>query len=158
LTTTNEQEIEDGLNQVKGAIAERIVRGDQAELIKARLQRAGSLKLIDLVTATFDEKVQAGKFWSKLATCGLDRVHIDHDIVHTHERLLTGGVWSNIELVYNDTLSGDGVIRPFAIHRLAPIQIASADFAELPTEVVDTLQIDLYSDPARAVFKALADT
>ena len=128
--TTNEQEIEDGLNQVKGAIAERIVRGDQAELIKARLQRAGSLKLIDLVTATFDEKVQGGKFWAKLATCGLDRVHIDHDIVHKHERLLTGGVWSNIELVYDDTLSGDGVIRPFAIHRLAPIQIASADFDE----------------------------
>ena len=89
----------------QNAIAERIVRGDQAELIKARLQRAGSLKLIDLVTATFDEKVQGGKFWAKLATCGLDRVHIDHDMVHKHERLLTGGVWSNIELVYDDTLA-----------------------------------------------------
>src|SRR5437763_16587163 len=55
--TTDEREIEDGLDQVKGAIAERIVRGDQAELIKARLQRAGSLKPIDLATATFDEKV-----------------------------------------------------------------------------------------------------
>jgi ATP-dependent Lon protease len=32
------------------------------------------------------------------------------------------------------------------------------DFAELPTEVIDKLQIDLYSDPAKAVFKALADT
>lgn len=32
------------------------------------------------------------------------------------------------------------------------------DFTKLPTEVVDTLQIDLYRDPAKAVFKALADT
>ena len=31
------------------------------------------------------------------------------------------------------------------------------DFAELPTEVIDKLQIDLYSDPAKAAFKALAD-
>ena len=31
--------------------------------MKARLQRAGSLKLIDLVTGTYDEKVQGGKFW-----------------------------------------------------------------------------------------------
>ena len=65
-----------------------------------------------------------------VATCGLDKVHIDHDVVHRHERLLTGGVWSNVELVYDDTLSADGVIRPFAIHRLAPIQVASADFEE----------------------------
>ena len=26
----------------------------------------------------------------------------------------------------------------------------SRDFAELPTEVIDTLQIDLYSDPSKA--------
>jgi ATP-dependent Lon protease len=129
-STTNEVEITEGLESVKNAIAERIVRGDQAELIKARLQRIGSLKLIDLVTVTFDEKVQGGKFWARLATCGLDKVHIDSEIVHRHERLLTGGVWSNVELVYDDTLSGDGVIRPFVIHRLAPIQVATADFEE----------------------------
>jgi len=32
------------------------------------------------------------------------------------------------------------------------------DFAELPTEIIDKLQIDLYSEPAKAAFKALADT
>ena len=129
-STTNEEEIRNGLEQVKSAIAERIVRGDESELIKARLQRMGSLKLIDLVTATFDEKVQGGKFWAKLATCGLDKVHIDHEVVYKHERLLTGGVWANIELTYDDSLGSDGAIRPFVLHRLAPIQIASADFGE----------------------------
>jgi ATP-dependent Lon protease len=129
-STTNEEEIRNGLEQVKSAIAERIVRGDESELVKARLQRVGSLKLIDLVTATFDEKVQGGKFWAKLATCGLDKVHIDHEIVYKHERLLTGGVWANIELTYDDSLGNDGAIRPFVLHRLSPIQIASADFGE----------------------------
>ena len=35
-------EIEEGLKLVKSAIAERIVRGDETELIKARLQRSGA--------------------------------------------------------------------------------------------------------------------
>lgn len=129
-STTNEEEIQAGLEQVKGAIAERIVKGDQSELVKARLQRTGSQKLIDLVTVTFDEKVQGGKFWARLATCGLDKVHIDHDIVHKHERLLTGGVWANVELVYDDSIGNDGAIRPFVLYRLSPIQIASANFDE----------------------------
>ena len=48
-STINEEEIRAGLEQVKSAIAERIVHGDQSELVKARLQKSGSLKLIDLV-------------------------------------------------------------------------------------------------------------
>jgi ATP-dependent Lon protease len=32
------------------------------------------------------------------------------------------------------------------------------DFAELPAEVIDKLQIDFYSDPSQAAFKALAET
>jgi ATP-dependent Lon protease len=129
-STTKEEEIRAGLEQVKSAISERIVRGDQSELVKARLQRSGSLKLIDLVTVVFDEKVAGGKFWARLSTCGLDKVHISSDVVHKHERLLTGGVWANVELVYDDSQGEDGAIRPFVIERLSPIQIASADFEE----------------------------
>ncbi|GAG05496.1 unnamed protein product, partial [marine sediment metagenome] len=47
-STTDEDEIAQGLRLVKEAIAERVVRADQGELIKSRLQRAGSLKVIDL--------------------------------------------------------------------------------------------------------------
>jgi ATP-dependent Lon protease len=31
------------------------------------------------------------------------------------------------------------------------------DFAELPAELIDKLQIDFYSDPAKAAFKAFAE-
>ena len=129
-STADPAEIEEGLKLVKSAIAERIVRGDENELVKARLQRSGSLKLIDAVTVTFDEKVQGGKFWAKLATCGLDKVHISHELVHANERLLTGGVWANVELVYDDSLTANGAIRPFVLHRFAPIQIANANLGE----------------------------
>ena len=65
-STTDEDEIQSGLVHVKTAIAERVVRGDESELIKARLERFGSIKLIDLVTVTFDERF--GKYWAHLAT------------------------------------------------------------------------------------------
>ncbi|HXG33314.1 MAG TPA: protease Lon-related BREX system protein BrxL [Bryobacteraceae bacterium] len=129
-STTNRAEIESGLEQVKEIITERIVRADQGELIKARLQKHGSMKLIDLCTVTFDEKDQGGKYWARLATSGLEYVHIDPELVHRHERLFTGGIWANIELVYDETIVHRGVTRPFVLQRLAPIQIASARYDE----------------------------
>ena len=159
-STINEEEIRAGLEQVKSAIAERIVHGDQSELVKARLQKAGSLKLIDLVTATFDEKVTGGKFWAKLSTCGLDKAHISHEIVHKHERLLTGGIWANVELIYDDSLGEDGAIRPFVVERLSPIQIASANLDEFlqgrasftRNEWVDVLLRSMGYEPTHADF------
>lgn len=129
-SSTDREEIEAGLQQVKDTIAERFVRADQSELIKARLQKHGSLKLIDLAMVTFDEKDQGGKYWCRLATSGLEYVNVDPDMVHRHERLFTGGVWANIELTYDETIVHRGVTRPFLLHRLAPIQIASADLDE----------------------------
>lgn len=129
-STTNRDEIEAGLEQVKETITERIVRADQGELIKARLQKHGSMKIIDLCTVTFDEKDQGGKYWARLATSGLEYVHIDPELVHRHERVFTGGIWANIELVYDETIIHRGVTRPFVLQRLAPIQIATARYEE----------------------------
>lgn len=129
-STTNETEIERGLELVKQAIAERVVRTDQGELIKARLSRTGSMKVIDLVTVTFDEKDQGGKYWAKLVTAGLEKVHIDEKTVEEYERVLTGGVWANVELAYDETILHGGVTRPFVIKRMQPIQVASAQLDE----------------------------
>lgn len=129
-STANDAEIAAGLQRVKETIAERIVRSDQVELVKARLQRSGSARLIDLVTVTFDETDGAGKYWARLATAGLDRVHVDEKLVHQYERMLTGGVWANIELAYDETMVHGGVTRPFVLQRMQPIQIASARYEE----------------------------
>jgi len=129
-SSTDDEEIASGLMRVKEEIAERVVRADQGELIKARLQRTGSMKLIDLVTVTFDEKDQGGKYWARLATSGLERVHIDESLVHKYERVLTGGVWANAQITYDESLVHGGVTRPFVLSRMQPIQIASARIEE----------------------------
>src|SRR5437016_4413405 len=95
-STTDESQIDAGVASVKEMIRERIVRSDQNELIKARLHRFKSMKMIDMVSVTFDEKDQGGKYWAKFATSGLDKVHIDERMVYQFERTLTGGVWANL--------------------------------------------------------------
>ena len=129
-STTDESQIDSGLANVKEMIKERIVRSDQSELIKARLQRFRSMKMIDMVTVTFDEKDQGGKYWAKFATSGLDKVHIDERTVYQYERTLTGGVWANLELAFDETIVHGGVTRPFVLKRMQPIQIASANLDE----------------------------
>jgi ATP-dependent Lon protease len=129
-SSADDAQIESGLALVKGAIAERVVRADQIELVKSRLQRTGSLKLIDQVVVSFDEKDQGGKYWAKLVVTGLDKVHIDEGLVHQHERMLTGGVWANLEITYDEGLVHGGVTRPFVVTRMQPIQIASARLDE----------------------------
>jgi ATP-dependent Lon protease len=132
-STTDESQIDAGVTNVKDLIKERIVRSDQNELIKARLQRFRSMKMIDMVTVTFDEKDQGGKYWAKFATSGLDKVHIDERVVHQFERTLTGGVWANLELAFDESIVHGGVTRPFVLKRLQPIQIASAGIDEFLT-------------------------
>ncbi len=127
---TDDSQIDVGVNNVKEMIKERIVRSDQNELIKARLQRFRSMKMIDMVTVTFDEKDQGGKYWAKFATSGLDKVHIDERVVYSYERTLTGGVWANLELAFDESITHGGVTRPFSLKRMQPIQIASAELGE----------------------------
>ena len=80
---------------------------------------------------TFDEKVQGGKFWAKLATCGLDKVHISHELGRTQMRGFSpAGFGLTSSCVYDDSLTANGAIRPFVLHRFAPIQIANANLGE----------------------------
>ncbi len=132
-STTDDSQIDVGVASVKDMIKERIVRADQGELIKARLQRYRSMKIIDLVTVTFDEKDQGGKYWARFATSGMDKVHIDERIVYEYERTLTGGVWANVELTFDESIVHGGVTRPFVLKRMQPIQIASANLVEFVT-------------------------
>ncbi|MBU2054675.1 MAG: protease Lon-related BREX system protein BrxL [Proteobacteria bacterium] len=129
-STTNAKEIEEGILRVKDVVTERIVRADRGELIKSNLRKNGLHKLIDLVTVIFDEKDEGGKYWAHLAAAGLDHVHIKEDLVYEHERILTGGIWANLEITYDETLVHKGVTRPFVLNRLQPIQIASANLQE----------------------------
>jgi ATP-dependent Lon protease len=64
--------IEEGLRTVKKILAENYVRPDEAEKVKSTIRERGSLKVIDKVTVTLNEKRDV--YEALLGNLGVSRV------------------------------------------------------------------------------------
>jgi ATP-dependent Lon protease len=90
--------IEDGLKTVKQILAENYVRPDEAEKVKSTIRERGSLKIIDKVTVTLNEKRDV--YEALLSNLGTKGVEIPTGTVKKYEKLLAGGIWSIITMQY----------------------------------------------------------
>jgi ATP-dependent Lon protease len=111
-----------GLEVVRSTLADNFIRPDESEKAKAELKRRGQLRLIDKV----DVRLLASedKYWAHLSNFGEKFIHIPDDLVYKYDRMLGGGIWSQLDLVYNAT-DDDTTKRPFFIKALKPIQVAA---------------------------------
>lgn len=116
-----------GLQVVNQTLQENFIRPDESEQAKAKLKRKGQHRLIDKV----DVRLVASedKFWAHLSSFGDKYVHISEELVYKYERLLGGGVWCQLDLVYNAD-DDQPQKRPFYIKALKPIQVAAFDMDE----------------------------
>src|SRR5438067_8205517 len=57
--STDEGEIQEGLQIVERQLRDRAVRGGEEELFKARAKETGSVKLIDIISARLDAKTDS---------------------------------------------------------------------------------------------------
>lgn len=116
-----------GLQVVNQTLQENFIRPDESEQAKAKLKRKGQHRLIDKV----DVRLVASedKFWAHLSSFGDKYVHISDELVYKYERLLGGGVWCQLDLVYNAD-DDQPQKRPFYIKALKPIQVAAFDMDE----------------------------
>jgi ATP-dependent Lon protease len=116
-----------GLQVVNQTLQENFIRPDESEKAKADLKRKGKHRIIDKVDVRLVSSED--KFWAHLANFGDKYVNIPEDIVYRYDRLLGGGAWCQIDLVYS--VSADEVQkRPFYIQALKPIQVATFDQGE----------------------------
>ena len=72
--STNEQEIQEGLEIVQRQLASRTVRAGEEELFKARAKSEGRVKLIDIIRARLDTKNDC--FLAELPSVRLNDVRI----------------------------------------------------------------------------------
>ncbi len=116
-----------GLQVVNQTLQENFIRPDESEQAKAKLKQKGQHRLIDKV----DVRLVASedKFWAHLSSFGDKYVHISEDVVYKYERLLGGGVWCQLDLLYNAD-DEEEKKRPFYIRALKPIQVAAFDMDE----------------------------
>lgn len=119
--------IEAGLTVVNQTLKDNFIRPDESELAKARAKQTGEFRLIDKV----DVRLLASedKFWAHLQNFNDRFVHIPENLVYKYDRLLQGGAWCQVDLVYN---AADDEVqkRPFYIRGLKPIQVAAFDLEE----------------------------
>src|SRR5215203_4190908 len=119
--------IASGLEVVNQILRDNFIRPDEAELAKASLKRRGQFRLIDKV----DVRLLASedKFWAHLQSFNNKYVHISEDLVYKYDRLLQGGAWCQLDLLYN-AADDEAQKRPFYIRALKPIQVAAFDLDE----------------------------
>jgi ATP-dependent Lon protease len=128
--STEPEEIEEGLAIVERQLSHRTVRAGEQELFKARAREEGSVKIIDLVTARLDTKTDS--YLVTLPSLQLNDVRIDENIVRdpNNERMLTGGFYAEVDLVYDATIAQEKAGRPFGVETLRPIQLSKRDVLE----------------------------
>src|SRR5262249_41532614 len=101
--STDQQEIEEGLEIVQSQLSDRTVRAGEEELLKARARERGSVRIIDVITARLDAKTDS--YLATLPSLQLTDVRIDDRLVQAHERMLTGGFYAEIELGYDASIA-----------------------------------------------------
>ncbi len=126
--TTDDQEIQEGLEIVQRQLSSRAVRAGEEELFKARAYKDGAVKLIDLVSARFAEK--DGCYLATLPSLNLSRVRISDELVDNNERLLTGGFYAEVTLQY-DALIAEERGNAFGIVEIRPIQLSKRNVLEV---------------------------
>src|SRR5215210_6937443 len=114
--------IEQGLAFVQRNLAEKYVKPDEREIVKARLQQRGEYQIIDKVSVTLKEVDD--KYWATLHNINQDYVNVDEALIREHDRLLMGGVWAEVTLRYDSSFKFRGLTRPFFIDQLKPIQLS----------------------------------
>ncbi len=119
--------VEVGLGVVDQILRENFIRPDESERAKAELKRRGKHRIIDKVDVRLVESED--KYWATLANFGSKFVHVPEDFVYRYDRLLGGGVWCQVELVYSAD-EEESTKRPIHIQGLKPIQIAAFDLEE----------------------------
>ncbi len=127
--STDSAEIEEGLAIVQRQLSLRTVRTGEHELAKARARKDGEVKLIDKIDARLDAKTDT--FLAKLPSLVLTDVRIADDVVHQHQRVLTGGFYAEVDLTYDAAIAQEKNGRPFAIDTLRPIQMSRRDVLEV---------------------------
>lgn len=123
--STDEDEIEEGLEVVQKQLKSRTVKAGEEELFKSRAKEKGTVKIIDLISAKLDARNDV--YVAYLPSLQLDDVRISGQDVNENERMLTGGFYSEVTLSYDAAVSQGSTLRPFSIKSLRQIQLSSRD-------------------------------
>ena len=123
--STDDMAIQMGLQVVNTTLADNYIRPDESMRAQSKVKERGRWTFIDKVKV----RLVDSDYWAEVNNFGSKFVHIPTEYVRDYERLLTGGIWAQIDMrfEYDEEARGKN---PFWIEKLTPIQIAAFDLAE----------------------------
>lgn len=123
--STDEIAIQMGVQVVKDTLSNNYIRPDESTKAKSKVKEQGKYSFIDKVKV----RIVDSDYWAELTNFGDSFVHIQDHHVREYERLLTGGIWAQVDVRFEYDEESKGK-RPFWIDRMVPIQLASFDLEE----------------------------
>lgn len=123
--SSDDMAIQMGLQVVNDTLANNYIRADESMRAQSKVKEKGRWTFIDKVRV----RLVDSDYWAEVNNFGSKFVHIPTDYVRDYERLLTGGIWAQIDMrfEYDEEARGKN---PFWIEKLTPIQIAAFDLSE----------------------------
>jgi len=143
-STTDENEIQEGLEIVKRQLQARTVRPGEEEYFKSKARENGSIKLIDIITAKLD--TGSDSYVANLPSLQLNKVRIDEQLIIDNDRMLTGGFYAEIELEYDAAIAQENNGRPFGISNIRPIQLSQRNVVETLNKGRELFTLDEWKD------------
>ncbi len=123
--TEDEAAIEAGLRVVNNTLAENFVRPEESNKAQAIVKERGRHVFIDKAKVRY--LAEDDKYWAELVNFGHKYIHVPERFMREYDRLLMGGIWTEIEIRHQYDEEARGKRSPFWIEKLSPIQLASFD-------------------------------
>ncbi|MCZ8129885.1 MAG: protease Lon-related BREX system protein BrxL [Steroidobacteraceae bacterium] len=123
--SSDEVAIQMGLQVVNDTLANNYIRSDESMKAQATVKDRGRHTFIDKVKV----RLVDSDYWAEVMNFGHKNVHVPEHYVRDYERLVMGGVWSQVDMRFEYDEESKGK-NPFWIDRLTPIQIATFDLEE----------------------------
>jgi ATP-dependent Lon protease len=123
--SSDEMAIQMGLEVVKDTLAQNYIRPDEAMKAQSKVKEKGRWSFIDKVKV----RLVDSDYWAELANFGHHHVHVPERYVRDYDRLLTGGIWAQVDMRFEYDEENRGKY-PFWIDKLTPIQLAAFDLDE----------------------------
>lgn len=126
--TDDSHAIETGLRVVNMNLAENFVRPDEANKVQSKVKESGKHTLLDKVKVRYLS--EDDKYWAELVNFGHRYVHVPDHVIRQYDRVLSGGVWAQVEIRHHYDEEATGKKSPFWIEDFKPIQVAAFDLEE----------------------------
>ena len=114
-----------GLDVVNETLADNYIRPDESTKAQSMVKENGTYTFIDKVKV----RLVDSRYWADVTNFGHKHVHIPDRYVRDFDRLLTGGIWAQIDMRFEYDEEEQGK-NPFWIDTLTPIQLATFDLDE----------------------------